>query len=432
MSEIRLNLIDSQTILSGTIHGAVGDHCVAALSAEPETIAELQAALERFDKEPPVLRSIFHSSSEIDERPYDAGILVIDLASRIVACESTYSLPGPSGTVRYHNGQYSTDFSINYCVPDDWLFLRCVEEYGAVCGRKRARRFSNKPSDARAVLYGRPLLEFLATNVRLASANREVMTVADKPLLSLIQSVHAQWLLTPRADLQNQSPRDVMLARQSFIDYDLDSRARQWSLLMEGPPCLSPDSFAYQFAGFGTHEWVLYYELIRFLLGQTMWPADNNHSDFESLVNELDSLKNAWLNEPNIELDGRVPAIVIDNERRRLPEAMGGRSMVVDEDCPLCKLMGDECEAGLDVCFWHLDCCNMDDHFAFSNFLTEKEYLEDRVETEIRHRKFDQMWKDREGRIARGEEVESDPFFDPPASDEFFPFRPAEAEPPEA
>src|SRR5262249_28834471 len=48
MSEVRLNLIDNERILQGTIHGSVVDLSVAALSADPETIAELDAALSRY------------------------------------------------------------------------------------------------------------------------------------------------------------------------------------------------------------------------------------------------------------------------------------------------------------------------------------------------------------------------------------------------
>jgi len=44
VSEVKLNLIDAQQILCGTIHGSIGDACVAALSAEPEIISELEAA----------------------------------------------------------------------------------------------------------------------------------------------------------------------------------------------------------------------------------------------------------------------------------------------------------------------------------------------------------------------------------------------------
>jgi hypothetical protein len=50
MSEVKLNLIDSENILTGTVHGSVGDRCIAALSAEPETILELEVALKRFEQ----------------------------------------------------------------------------------------------------------------------------------------------------------------------------------------------------------------------------------------------------------------------------------------------------------------------------------------------------------------------------------------------
>ena len=191
-----------------------------------------------------------------------------------------------------------------------------------------------------------------------------------------------------------------MLAKQDFIDSDLQSRAFQWDFQLEGPPGLSRDSFAYRFGGFGTHEWIVYYELVRFLLESSAALSTADTTDFTSLVSQLETLKNGWLNEPSPEFDGHVPAIIIDNERRRMPEAMGGRSMVVDEDCPVCKMMGDDAEAGRGVWFWHLDGCNMDDHFAFSRFLTEKEYLEDRVQMELMHAEFDRKWKEREERIA--------------------------------
>ena len=169
--------------------------------------------------------------------------------------------------------------------------------------------------------------------------------------------------------------------------------------------------------------------MIRYLLNSS---TQHQQNDFQSLVRELELLRDSWLNNPCDELEGRIPAIVIENERKRLPEAMGGRSMVVDEDCPICKMMGDSCEAGLEICFWHLDGSNMDEHFAFSTFETEKEYFEDIVERELRHREFDEKWREREARIARGEPVEPDPFFDLLPLDELNPFALAEPEPPEA
>ena len=131
MSEIKLNLLDSHTTIIATVHGSVGDALVAALSAEPETIDELEAALMRFQKCTSIPASSLYRSErcEIDETPYDAGILVIDLAARMVSCESTYSLPGPRGAVYYHDGTQCTEILIEYQLSDDWIFLRSIEEY---------------------------------------------------------------------------------------------------------------------------------------------------------------------------------------------------------------------------------------------------------------------------------------------------------------
>ena len=454
MSDIKLNLIDSQTILSGTIHGSTGDRCVAALSAEPETIGELEAALERFERSSYRFTQLF-KGSYLDPTPYDAGILTIDLAARIIACDSIYSQPSREGSVQYHNGKECTDTWIRYRLPDDWLFVDSIEQYE--CVRNERRNLRGSPLDVREVVYGSALLMFIATNVLQSSAlsrtckvNRSLSEhtepvlaseVANQrseddghPLAELVREIHRCWLLTPRDDLRGESPRDLLLAKQEFINLDVEHRSWQWSMLMEGPPGLDRNAFAYRYAGFGTHEWVIYYYLVR----QLIWSAvDMACSDAEKgnlltgceMVLALEQLKNVWLNEPNEEFEG-VPLNIIDNERRRIPEAMGGRSMVVDEDCPVCKMMGDESEAGLGVYFWHLDGSNMDDEFAFSTFRTSEEWESDRREMEERHKEFDRKWKEREERIARGETLEPDPFFDPPELDEFVPWTVGESESP--
>jgi hypothetical protein len=479
MSEIKLNLIDSQTILSGTIHGSIGDRCVAALSAEPETISELEAALARFERCPPnfSVSPNFNSRPSVDPAPYDAGILIIDLAARIVACDSTYSQPGREGSVEYHDGVECTDLSLRYRLPDDWLFVNSTEEYEGLYDERRQAR-ATPPLDARAILYGPALLDFIATNVKQspqlqncgsAAFNRPRVEDTQPagpsltpehsneesdddchPLAETVRDIHRRWLLTPRADLHGQSPRELLLAKQDLIDFDLESRIMQWSFQLEGPPCLDRNSFAYRFAGFGTHEWVIYYYMVRHLIWKAVdmrTAALESTSALESnssalgrsssqpqnqLIISLDEVKSSWLNEPNADFEDRAPINIIDNERKRLPEALGGRSMVVDENCPICKMMGDEAEAGLGIYFWHLDGCNMDDEFAFSTFRTIEEWEKDHREMEERHKDFDRRWKEREERIARGEMLESDPLFDPPELDEIVPWRVSEPDPPEA
>jgi len=454
MSEVKLNLVDAERVLHGTIHGGVVEACVAALSAEPETIAELEAALARYHKPhiadgyfswfystkcPAACLTSLNSSPDkpnvqdvraaVDAEPWDAGIVVIDLAARIVAIDSLYSQPGPEGEVFYHDGHALTDIPILYRVPDDWLFVNSVEAYLWSRERHVGQRTVKPASDFRPILFGRPLLEFLlnacrSAPVENASAGSITKSARDKDevwheaLAKEISTIHARWLLTARGDLGGQSPRDVMLAQQDFIDFDLHTRSLQWSLQNEGPACLGKDSFAYRFAGFGSHEWFLYYDLVRHLLYslfemRAMAEGQHIENTYELLA-MLEQIKTDWLETPQPELDGHIPAILIDNERRRLPQAMRPRDMIVDEDCPTCRMFGDETSPlGMGVCFWHLDGSNMDDDFAFSSFKTRQDWEVENRRREEFDEEFKRKWEEREQRIALGEPLEPDPSFDP-------------------
>jgi len=499
MSEIKLNLTDAQHTISGTIHGSVADACIAALSAEPETITELEAALARYNKPAGDISPFAWSRKdpEIDKESWDAGIVIIDLAARIVASESTHSQPGPQGEVPFHDGVCATDTLIYYRLPDDWLFLDSIDQYDGLRDPRRLERLSTPPLDARAILYGRPLLEFIVreswlpnhqtaaasycnTSVEversltahvgepaLAGTAGVLSTVAntlggqtlvadnsgstsvgevenqasdnpdpDDTLRQQISLLHACWLMTPRDDLRGQSPRDVLLARQDFIDYDLHTRSMQWSMQGEGPPCLATDSFAYRFAGFGTHEWVIYYDLVRHLLwstpneergrigeGETGTVADadlllTSTSDLrrvppgplsevlrsdelpalESEIARLEKLKTEWLEQPREGYGGRIPALLIENERIRLPIALRGHDMVIDEDCPVCQMMDDDAELGMEVGFWHLDGSHMDEDFAFSDLRTREEWEARRREWEEFIKNFNREWEERQRR----------------------------------
>jgi hypothetical protein len=448
MSEIKLILVDAERVVHGTIHGSIADRCVAALSAEPETVAELEAALVRYIKPPDAcsclasLRSeMFPSSSSsdaigtfagsrfpFDTEPWDAGIMMIDLAARIVACESSYSQPGPEGEVFYHDGEKSTDVPILYRVPEDWLFVSSVDAWQWSRERRVSERAANPAIDARPVLFGRPLLQFIVNaclslpdnSPRVADAQASAGDdESERFLAEQISGIHARWLLTPREDLRGKSPRDVMLAQQDHIDFDLHTRSLQWSLLNEGPPCLNVNSLAYRCAGFGTHEYVVYYDLIRQLIGGLLdllstAAIQADVQDADQLIASLEQMKTDWLENPQADLGGRVPAIIMDNERKRLPQALRPRDMIVDDDCPVCQMFGDETSPlGMGVGFWHLDGSHMDDEFAFSHYKTRREWENENRRREEFNREFDRKWEERQQRIARGEPIEPDPFFDP-------------------
>jgi hypothetical protein len=425
MSETRLVIVDAETNYVGTIHASMVDRCVAALSAEPENFSELQAALTRYikgiDNRGPLAG--LRASPEVRTEPWDAGVVIIDLAARVIAWESTYSQPEPEGSVDYHDGQAATDISIWYRIPDSWEIIESIELYAGCAVSGRARRAVRPPLDARLALYGRPLLDFIIEEVAalsfLQSANQEE---SQELIDGWAREIHARWLTTPRADLRGQAPREVLLARREFVDFDLQTRELQWGLLLEAPPCLPRESHAYRYAGFGMHENVMYYDLVRHLIcrvieihqsGGSATVDEEMKSDFaaanddlESQVVRLEQIKQTWLETPDSDSDGRAPANIIESERRRLPLVLRPSDLFVDDDCPICVMVAQEAAAGIGMSFQHFDGSHMDNDFAFSFFETRQEWEEENRRMEEFHRDFDRRWNERETRIAAGENAE--------------------------
>jgi hypothetical protein len=396
VSEVRLVIRDAQREISGEAHGSLAECVVAALSAEPETIDELGLALERFVA--PRREGHFGLFRPgVNEQAGDAGVVIIDLAARLVACESTYFDPGREGYVAYHDGQGATDVDVRYHLSEDWEFTEDLDSWRQRAERRRRARLEMPPLDARAVLYGRPMLEFIARECPAAFGGRPEAAGPDSPGRQdeeddLVRQIHVKWMMTARADLRGSAPRDVMLARRKFVDWDLQDRAEQWSRTLQPPRPLDPGSAAYRFSGFGTHEIVTYYQLVRDL----MWscrrraaerpaaigdPAERRVAD---LTSHLAGMLDEMLDRPDPEFGNRTARGIIHNERIRLPEASCGED-IVDPDCPLCQLQADMPQPG----FWHLDGSEMDDDFAFSFHHTRAEFDEENRRDE----EFNRRWK---------------------------------------
>ncbi|PWT72899.1 MAG: hypothetical protein C5B46_06170, partial [Proteobacteria bacterium] len=425
MSETCLNILECGRVYSGVVHASIAERCVAALSAEPETFAELEDALIRYQKPFDGVGSLasLRPSHEINFEPWDAGIVIIDLAARLVAIQSTYSQPGREGTVTYHDGHAAIDLSIPYRLSDSWDFLSCIESYPMQAASRRKVRRAGGRLDVRAILYGRPLVEFILTGVKhicWPASGLDEEKVRDA-LYKQVSAIHENWLLTPRADLQMQSPRDLLMAKRQFIDFDLDSRERQWSEQGEAPPCLRRDSDAFRFAGFGTHENVIYYDLVRHLL----WNAIESHErvgemsredgtsggshelSFEAEVVRLEQIQKDWWENPQDDCDGKTPVNIVENERLRLPLALLPAELIIDHDCPLCVMSAEQAAHGFGPGFLHFDSSNMDDSFAFSFCGTREEWEEENRRQEEFDRDFNRRWKEREARIAAGEDKDT-------------------------
>src|SRR5262249_49345660 len=147
---------------SGTIHGSAADRAVAALSADPVTLDELEIAVSRFERPDPGHRFFANLSQGLCDEPHDAGLVVIDLVARLVVLDSTYSSPGLNGSVSYHDGHCSKDMELRYHLAEDWLISSTSQSWRGVAEERRRKQAAKPVRDARAVFYGRPMLEFIA------------------------------------------------------------------------------------------------------------------------------------------------------------------------------------------------------------------------------------------------------------------------------
>lgn len=400
MSEVRLLVREAGQDWSGTVHGSIADRAIAALSADPWTLADLETACARFARLAPERPWFISLSPGSCDEPYDAGIVVIDLVAHLVVVASTYSSPRLNGEVRYHDGQRGTGKWLRYYLDEDWLLTHDRLNWPALAEQRRRERAARPLLDARAVLYGRPLLNFIARETFAAFASRMDQGALrteqrasshrqdnEEPVYDTLKQIHACWLLTPRGDLGGTCPRDVGFERRDHLNRDMQNQCERWSLLEECPPGLDPSSMAFRYGRFGTHELVLYYNLIRELL----WSCWEQLIELEktpsgaglteklaiedfltSEVPRLERTRDRWLDEPDPDFHGRTPRSIINRERARLPEGLSGPEAMIDPDCPCCQMLAEM----PGPTFWHLDGSEMDHDFAFDIFHRTREEWE--------------------------------------------------------
>ncbi len=383
MSLIRINVTDQHTVVTGELHGSDGDRLVASLTAEPETIGELETAFKRFARDDSdSLPFGFFRKSELEDpdgfldelnlEPYDAGILIIDLAGRTIASESTYSAISRDGTIgvadRLSEQQTVREFGLPYRLSPEWKFITSVPEFQGSAQKRRKTRMARTPIDMRPVLFGEPMVSFIA----------EQMTKSQIPENAQLRAhIHSIWLLKERDDLNSGTPRDVLLEKHDFISADMHSRSLQWSFTKDAPPDLPKDSAAYKYAGFGTHEIVVYYDLMRYLLEvYSQRLRERPGITVEEGIEFLSGARDAWLEEPNADYSGRFPSEIIEFERIRRNITMSPHECLIDEDCPICVEMSQIFDTPM---FWHLDGSHMDREFAFSFHKTYEEWQQEEL-----------------------------------------------------
>jgi hypothetical protein len=375
MSEMRLVVRDWEKDLWADRDGGFAIGVFAALSADPETIEELDAALERFNARK---GCFFEGFSEgLDDQPGEQGLAVFDLAARLVVWNSPYDMPELDGTITYHNGKRETLMGVDYTLSDEWMLASTAAGWRELAEQRREARRLDPPLDARAVLYGEPLLRFIAEETFESfrtlpvPAEREGMDPAFDHEYDLIRDIHVRWMMTPRGDLRGRTPRELIQSGRSHVDADLETRRLQWARMRRCPPGLHPTATAYRLGGFGTHEIVVYYDMVRELL----WQCRHHVADYlrehgerasrtgfvSREVELLEGVREVWLDSPH---GGSPPSArsLILHERARLPEVSSEQDWTKDHNCPFCRAQREIAEPT----FLHLDSSHLDDEFAFA------------------------------------------------------------------
>jgi len=386
MSYVRFNISDRYQSICGDLHGSMTEPLIATLTAEPETISEFEYALARFVKSESDWPPLHGFNKGEDLEPFDAGIVAIDLAGRTVGFDTTYSIPCAAGRVRVPRefaDEEDEEPWIQYKLPEDWAFVETIPLYLGTRAARRYERLRRPPFDARPILFGRPMIAHIA---------RAISTAVDLDAEDLFADIHADWLMSRREDLHDRSPRDVLIEKQNFIDFDMQMRGLQWSMTKVCPQALDDCSFAYLNAGFGTHEWVVYHDLIRYLLADAAERrASGGPVEIDAEIERLSSLRDEWLRTPDPEIWSRTPREIIDLERHRINMTMSSEEILLDENCPCCVALAADFDTPM---FWFLDDAHMDDRFEFSSYRTLEEWEANRREHEEFDREFERRRKE--------------------------------------
>lgn len=360
MEQYKVVLRDGQTELSEEFSDKHATYVVAALAADPRNMNEFETAFGRFGRG----MDLSWFSENLESTAELPKSLIIDLPARLVCSSSEIKGIFPRGEANCRIEKDNSDFPIRYWISDEWKFVEGEDEFRSQVNERRKRYQTINRTDFRKVIYGRELSQYLIDEFK-GDAN----------------ACHASWLQTNREDLNNHSPRSLLLEYQDRVDFDLYSRELQWSFMGTCPPLIPIDSEAFRFAAFGTHEFVVYYDLVRHLLG-----------NFTNDIEEMEELKARWFETPNEDGPTRIPSEIIESERRRLPLEATATEMMIDEDCPICQMMLAEFDTPT---FLHLDSAHFEEGYVFSSYKNEQEWLKNRMEWEEFNKRFEESQKEK-------------------------------------
>lgn len=344
---------------------------VASISAQPESVDEFLAAIRRYQPADDWSKTGSAIDSIQDATSEDGQWCLVDLASRSVVSGPRFELPERRAALQADGDEHGQGSNMIWLdTPADWLFETAAPDWNQTVDL-RASQIGDEPRlDGRAVLYGEEMLRLIADRILIAAASGVPISRRQK----FNRGAHADWLLTSRDDLSGKTPREWMLKDHEHIGWEMQHRSQQWTMQGFAAPPLDVTSVAYRYAGFGTTEIVLYFDLFRSLLNECWKQSDAGVFDSDQMIEHLATHQQSfWAHPPAHNEDGISCREMIECERRRMP--VTGYKTHLDCDCQICQSAADGAHnttpTFIAIDGHHLE---LEEEFAFSTILSRVDW----------------------------------------------------------
>ncbi len=267
----------------------------------------------------------------------------------------------------------------------------------------------------------------LATSSTVVDESMERLRELRKQVYEKTVTVHRDWLMTPRSDLDGRMPRQCLHGGMNWIGLVIEGQ--QWQVTTEASLTPLPKAMANNpNVPMGISEVCLYFDLCRELI-ESGWVhlslrmdrvnRGRSNTDVEEFAFFLGNVQKGWMRMPHE--DGDTPEKILSAERHRLPRMLDAdHAAEIDCDCPICEMMklGDFGPSFEGFDGHHLE---LDDEFAFSLIESREEWEESRLSAEGMfgleddNRDSDEAWME----IGDDDDDDDDDEDDPDEDDEF-------------
>jgi len=119
MSVLRMIIADDQHYVSGEPHGSDAMRIYAACSRNPKSLEELDRLLPEFDCDKD-WRAFSSWNDGIELEPFDAGLIIVDLAKKWIYAEDSYFGAHRRGSYQTRDAEERT---IEYAFAQEWQFV---------------------------------------------------------------------------------------------------------------------------------------------------------------------------------------------------------------------------------------------------------------------------------------------------------------------